>query len=314
MMQWNKTEISNRTRPCLLVLLLILLPLDGYAFGQAGHRIICEMAYRMLDDDTRRQVNQVIKAIPDNHRKALNKAQGRAQDTEITFASSCVWPDVVKKWSDYDTTGPWHYINVQREDREVELDDCMVGCLLSAIKDHRRVFRLESQAWPRAQALMFLGHWLADIHQPMHVSFGDDRGGNSVKVSVQKDATAETSQGGTFCGNLHLLWDVCLIDSTGLNEAELTDKLMAEISQLDREVWSGDPPKSWANESLAISTSKSVRYCSQEGGICKSIPADPDQPHQLPVDYLRTHWVILKERMQQASVRLVWLLNDIYSR
>jgi hypothetical protein len=28
-----------------------------------------------------------------------------------------------------------------------------------------------------------VGHWVGDIHQPLHVSFEDDRGGNSVLVT-----------------------------------------------------------------------------------------------------------------------------------
>jgi hypothetical protein len=32
-------------------------------------------------------------------------------------------------------------------------------------------------------SLKFLGHWVGDIHQPLHVSFEDDRGGNSVLVT-----------------------------------------------------------------------------------------------------------------------------------
>jgi S1/P1 Nuclease len=47
-------------------------------------------------------------------------------------------------------------------------------------------------------ALKFLGHWVGDVHQPLHVSFEDDRGGNGVKVS------------GVLCGGkLHGVWDSC---------------------------------------------------------------------------------------------------------
>jgi len=295
-----------------LALLLILFPLNCFAFGQAGHRIICEVAYQMLDNDIRSQVDRLLKTMPDDHREALNKSQGYASDAEVTFSSACVWPDVVKRGDEYNGTAEWHYINVQRADIEVELDDCMVGCLLSAIEHHRAVFESDSNPWARAQALMFLGHWLADIHQPMHVSFGDDRGGNGVKVSVA-DKSSETGKSNGVCSNLHLLWDVCIIENTGLDETELTATLKNEINQLQREIWSSDPVIEWANESLAIGRSKSVLYCREDGSVCEKIPTDADQPvRQLPDDYLQVHWPILKERMQRASVRLVWLLNEMF--
>jgi hypothetical protein len=44
-------------------------------------------------------------------------------------------------------------------------------------------------------ALKFPGHWVGDIHQPMHAGFRDDRGGNHVRML------------GSSCESLHTLWD-----------------------------------------------------------------------------------------------------------
>ena len=55
--------------------------------------------------------------------------------------------------------------------------------------------------WEQLESLKYLGHWVGDIHQPLHVSFEDDRGGNDVGVS------------GTLCRwNLHAVWDSCIIE------------------------------------------------------------------------------------------------------
>ena len=32
----------------------------------------------------------------------------------------------------------------------------------------------------QTRGLEFLGHWVGDVHQPLHVSFKDDRGGNAI--------------------------------------------------------------------------------------------------------------------------------------
>src|SRR5262249_13692747 len=51
----------------------------------------------------------------------------------------------------------------------------------------------------KAASLKFLGHWVGDVHQPLHVSFEDDRGGNEINVV------------GDCRGNLHSAWDTCLV-------------------------------------------------------------------------------------------------------
>ncbi|CAI5533707.1 unnamed protein product [Closterium sp. Naga37s-1] len=52
------------------------------------------------------------------------------------------------------------------------------------------------------QALMFLAHFAGDIHQPLHVGFTSDLGGNRVHVTWFKRKT-----------NLHAVWDSFIIDS-----------------------------------------------------------------------------------------------------
>jgi hypothetical protein len=52
---------------------------------------------------------------------------------------------------------------------------------LTAIKKDFEV--LSSNNATQAQklaSLKFLGHWVGDIHQPLHVSFEDDWGGSSL--------------------------------------------------------------------------------------------------------------------------------------
>jgi len=41
------------------------------------------------------------------------------------------------------------------------------------------VLRTSNDDQAKLVSLKFLGHWVGDIHQPLHVSFADDRGGAS---------------------------------------------------------------------------------------------------------------------------------------
>ena len=38
----------------------------------------------------------------------------------------------------------------------------------------------------RAEALWFIGHFVGDVHQPMHVGYPEDRGGNDHKLKFSK--------------------------------------------------------------------------------------------------------------------------------
>jgi hypothetical protein len=72
-------------------------------------------------------------------------------------------------------------------------------------------------------ALKSLGHWVGDIHQPLHVSFLDDRGGNTIRTS------------GQCPGNLHAVWDNCLVQyAIGPDASEAATDLLAVISGLER--------------------------------------------------------------------------------
>ena len=75
-------------------------------------------------------------------------------------------------------------------------------------------------------ALKFLGHFVGDVHQPMHVSFQDDRGGNSV------DTTG-------VCGsNLHSAWDTCLLKkAVGTDAAAAVDAADRRDRRRDHAAW-----------------------------------------------------------------------------
>jgi len=53
----------------------------------------------------------------------------------------------------------------------------------------------------KLRALKFFGHWVGDVHQPLYVSFKDDRGGNLIKGT------------GPCEHNLHAVWDDCIVET-----------------------------------------------------------------------------------------------------
>jgi hypothetical protein len=159
----------------------------------------------------------------------------------------------------------------------------------------------------RLEALKYLGHWVGDVHQPLHVSFQDDRGGNQVSVS-----------GGLCSWDLHAVWDSCIIEQ-GLpgDPHSIARDLLTKVTDEDRAIWRASRPIDWANESFAISMSPKVRYCAPTASGCWYDPGnkhlDQGEPKKVVVidqAYIETNTPVVRDRLLRAAVRLGDLLNQ----
>jgi|SRR6516162_3845041 len=85
---------------------------------------------------------------------------------------------------------PWHYVNIPIHPPAGVLAaydgarDCRGGdCVVAAVERFAAVLSDSSApARQRLEALKFVVHFVADLHQPLHASNNDDRGGNGVAV------------------------------------------------------------------------------------------------------------------------------------
>eukprot|EP00536_Pseudo-nitzschia_multiseries_P013473 jgi/Psemu1/261428/estExt_Genewise1Plus.C_5760016 len=65
------------------------------------------------------------------------------------------------------------------------------------------------------QALMFLIHFVGDIHQPLHVSRASDRGGNDIPIKYHPLTEQNSSTHSHYIAhNLHSVWDTAMIKTT----------------------------------------------------------------------------------------------------
>ena len=83
-------------------------------------------------------------------------------------------------------------------------------------------------------ALRFLIHLVGDLHQPLHVGNGLDRGGNDCKVFFHKEKS-----------NLHRLWDEEMINFKRLSYTELVD-FISYFSAEEIKEFMGGSLLSWA--------------------------------------------------------------------
>jgi hypothetical protein len=179
-------------------------------------------------------------------------------------------------------------------------DKCPLAekCVLTAIEDDSKILSSKTEKeGAKLTALKSLGHWVGDIHQPLHVSFEDDAGGNTIRVS------------GQCLRNLHAAWDDCLVQyAVGPDVAEAVTDLINAITLQTRMHWNDSSPRDWMNESFAISTNVKTAYCVRRGSSCER----PDGVIQIDAGYLDANELIVKVQLQKAGVRLAHILDQAF--
>ncbi|MCW5965454.1 MAG: S1/P1 nuclease [Bryobacterales bacterium] len=250
----------------VLCLQLALLCAPGFAWGPAGHRVVSVVAERYLTQETHRAVVELL-------------------DGE-SIAQASTWADEIKSDRKWDFASPWHYVNLDDDESYATAPKNPAGDVIEAITRLRAVLQDRNQPRKkRAEALRFLIHLVADIHQPLHVGRRSDRGGNDVKVRWFGRET-----------NIHAVWDSDIINHWELSYTELATFLKMPTAA-ERAQWQKDGVQKWADESMAY---RARIYEIGDG--------------RLGYEYGYVHGPFLKQRLVQAGVRLAGLLNAAFSR
>jgi hypothetical protein len=201
------------------------------------------------------------------------------------LATASVWADEIK--GRRRDTEPLHYVNIPLEaNAYVPVSHCPGGrCLIAAIETNRRILSDSTAPLPRrAEALRFLVHFVADLHQPLHVSDNDDRGGNLRRVRFFGTAR-----------NLHEVWDGELIFRSGLSESRYLEHLRRRMDSLDLAALQEGTLGDWAMEGHRVAAEHVYRLPS--GG-------------RLGERYLRESLPLVDRALISAGVRLAAILND----
>jgi len=280
------------------ILVFIASSSPSFALGKLGHQVVCQLAFEHLSLTKQAQVSTLLNAIPQRHKHLINNYNYKKPNSPINFASACTWPDAIKRLEEYKTYQPWHYMNVPRDHIYIRANDCRKNCLPQAILKHQQVLaQTKSEVnWQRVQALLFLGHWLGDIHQPFHISFADDFGGNRVKFSHLT----------TKCKNLHWYWDECILYKGRNSKAKWLALLTAKWHLHPQPNWQTEQVWQWAEESFQLVKSASLSYCQLNNQYSCQKVADKIR---LPENYLQQHQVIMEQRLLLAAQRLTKILT-----
>ncbi len=264
------------------------LPAVVFAWGDTGHRVVCQIAFEELTDTARGEVEHLLSLDPDF----------------VDFAESCLFADIPERIRMLD-----HFMNVPRSYRAITTGECPLAdsCVISAIRGDLAVLGdPASSDADKLLALKLLGHWVGDIHQPLHIAYQDDRGANYIDVDLDMPDA-----------NLHGVWDYSIIAANlGQDYLRIAAELRGSISDWQRVDWQDDSLVAWANESYQITIAPSVGYCVRKQGACwysedtKLLSTgEPRRRMAISDDYLRQHKAIVSKRLKQAGLRLAALLE-----
>jgi hypothetical protein len=251
--------------------LVVTLSFFLISWGSTGHRTVGQIAENHLTPQAKEAIKNLI---------------GKESLADISN-----WADEVRSDPAFKNTAGWHYVNLPGgltyEQFANAVNNMPPDNGYKAILQCERILTDPQKAkGQKIVALKYLVHFIGDLHQPMHVSHAEDKGGNSIVV----DFFNGTSD------NLHGLWDSGLIEHQHSNYKDLAQAYdTATPEQITK--WQTDPPMLWIWESYQIS---SILY------------TEVAENNKLGEDYYQEHIPVVQKQIAKAGIRLAGQLNAIF--
>lgn len=232
-------------------------------WGQIGHYVTGEVAEQHLNDLAKARVNSIL------------------EDYSIPRAT--VWMDDIRSddYYDFDT---WHYVTIPEGeyDKSIQPESGDVIWALEGLIAELKEGNLSET--DEREKLKLVIHMIGDIHMPLHVGNGEDRGGNDVRLQWFGENR-----------NLHSVWDSGIIESIQMSYTELSDEINTVTYEQVKE-WQNATVREWAYESMEY---RDEIY---------------DLPDNMRIGYDYRYFKkdIVFKRLVQAGVRMAGVLNEIY--
>lgn len=289
-----------RTCVILIGLLLMLLAAPAFAWGDLGHQVVAQIAWKQLD----RSEQQALK------RWLRSSSFYGIRDGDYLQAS--VWPDMIHtRLPIFDR---WHYINlpvVRKSFEDAPKPDAenIVNALCNAV--------YVLQGTPKdplpsdfATGLMLpmLLHLVGDVHQPLHASarFSEampqgDKGGILFPILIKGEPT-----------NLHLFWDLGLGLLGDVHQPKTKKRApFKQVKELAK-AWMKEFPKTHFGE--VIQSLRFQDWANQSRDIAATGAYATAEKQEPAPEYVTQGQAIVKERIALAGYRLSHLLSRLLNQ
>ena len=318
-----------------LLFLAIVLTLAS-AWGKVGHEMVANLAYKRLDVNAQEAIQQIL-----------------GNNLTTSLASVADWADKVRYTKEYHWTIPLHFVDVQDDvidggcpahddsgennnstpslcsfnyPRDCEKNMCVAGAIVNYsmhINDEweKPFFQgndyNNGNNWRIKESLMFVTHFVGDIHQPLHCARKSDKGGNTIHVTFE--VTNKSLRGHSPMNHewtLHSVWDDGIINQALMDlysesrerfeddvanliqEAEMTGDIKAWLACSDGR--NKTCTSQWAEESLEDAMTWAYRNMDGSEVVEGSV---------LSKDYYETRLAVVRRRIATAGVRLASTLQ-----
>uniref|UniRef100_A0A5B7BLE5 Aspergillus nuclease S1 n=1 Tax=Davidia involucrata TaxID=16924 RepID=A0A5B7BLE5_DAVIN len=265
------------------------------AWSKEGHIMTCRIAQDLLEPEAAHAVRMLLPDYVNGDLSAL-----------------CTWPDQIRHWYKYRWTSSLHFIDTPDEactfdytrdchDPHGTEDVCVAGAIqnfTSQLSHYRE--GTSDRRYNLTEALLFLSHFMGDIHQPMHVGFTSDEGGNTIDLHWFRHKS-----------NLHHVWDREIILSAAADYyGKDMDLLQEHIKgNFTDGIWSDDFA-TWKDcNDLFTCVNK---YAAESINLaCKWGYKGVESGATLADDYFNSRMPIVMKRIAQGGVRLSMILNRV---
>ncbi|KDP29422.1 hypothetical protein JCGZ_18343 [Jatropha curcas] len=277
----------------LTIISLSLLPFPViHGWGTDGHFIICRIAQSRLSERAADAIKELLPEYAEND-----------------LASVCIWADHVKfryRWSSAlhyidtpDSLCNYQYKRDCKDENGIK-DRCVAGAI-NNYTSQLLTYRSDSSGYNLTEALLFLSHFIGDIHQPLHVGFTSDRGGNTIDVHwyTRKEV-------------LHHVWDTNIINTTEERFYYANvDNLIDAIQQNITKEWADLVPR-WEACSANKTTCPDIYASESVKAACDWAYKGVSEGDVLEDVYFLSRKPIVTYRLAQGGVRLAATLNRIF--
>lgn len=179
----------------LLLAAFLFVAAEARGWDPGGHMLVGQIAWELSSTATRQAVTEMVATLD-------NRFNGQQP---YNFTTVSCWMDDLRSlprreypWS------AWHYVEIPKTDDGKGFKLPEPPHVVWAIGENMRTLRdPKASAEDRAKALGMLFHWVGDIHQPLHTTGWNDRGGNGYLISGVYFSDLMPG----MVANLHTYWD-----------------------------------------------------------------------------------------------------------
>lgn len=247
-----------------IAILLTSTSIASFGWGRTGHHTIVDIAQNYVTTSTLDSINKYL--APD------------------TWHATSTWMDELRGNSQYNYMRKWHYINLepnQPYSPSIENGDNVVAQLDSAIFKLKNRNNLTPEQVKLNLRVLF--HLMGDLHNPLHVGYGSDRGGNDVKVVFNNRSFT-----------LHRIWDTEIIETNQFAKDNIAKRVIKTKKRNLNRIAKGNATKWYLDARAALP-------------VVYSLSSDT-----ISTDYLKRGHPVAENLLFLAGARLGYTLNDIF--